>query len=155
MRVLQWIEAVSGVLASIAGGAAIAFLLTAPSYSSASCQVSSSGGPPICVTTTRTLVQVNGSAAIVDLSIVAIVLLGVFGAVIWHSLTGQIVPLVMLCIFTAALTIFTLLALLSIGILLLPSMALALVASVCALIWSLVLPQPRNHRADGMTPRHA
>lgn len=76
MRVLRWIEALSGILAGVAGGAAISYLLLAPTYNSENCHIATPGEPPICVTSTATLPQVNGITAIVDLSIVAALLLG-------------------------------------------------------------------------------
>lgn len=135
MRVLRWIEAISGILASVAGGAAITFLLIPPSYSGASCYIANPGERPICVTRTETLLQVNGATAIVDLSIVAAVLLCLAIAAVWHSRTGQRGAQWVLWGSAVILTLFTFLAILSIGSLLLPSVAFALVASLCALIW--------------------
>lgn len=151
MRVLRWLEAISGILASIAGGAAIWFLLTAPVYSGESCTVTNSGEPPVCVTRTATLLQVNGATAIIDLSIIAALLLAVVIPAVWHSRTGQGASQWILWGGTAMLSVFTLLAIFSIGPWLLPSAALALVASLCALVWPLI----RNHSTDGMTPHPA
>ncbi|MGZ3584091.1 MAG: hypothetical protein ACXWP6_15800 [Ktedonobacterales bacterium] len=150
MRILRWIEAISGILTSIAGGAAITFLLIAPTYRGEGCHVTNSGEPPICVTTTSTFLQVNGSTAIVDLSIAAALFICIAIAAVWHSRTGRQGVQWTLWATSATLIIFTLLAILSIGPLLLPGAALAFVASLCALIW----PQARNHPADTMMPRH-
>jgi hypothetical protein len=143
MRVLRWIEAISGILASIAGGAAITYLLIAPSYSGEGCHVTNSGEPPICVTSTATLIQVNGTTAIIDLSIVAILFACIAVPAVWHSRTGWHGAQWILWATTTILIVFTLLAILSIGPQLLPGAALAFVASLCALIW----PQLRNHPA--------
>jgi len=132
LRVLRLIEATSGILAALAGGAALAFLLFAPTYSTEGCHTTD-GAPPICVTRTATLLEVNGAAAVVDLSIVALLLLGVALAAVWHSGTGLPVPRIALWLFAAALAVFAILALLSIGVLLLPSVALALVACFASL----------------------
>lgn len=150
MRALRWIEAISGILAGIAGGAAITYLIIGPSYSQENCHITSPGEPPICVTGTATLLQVNGATAIVDLTIVAAMMLGIAIPAVWHSRTGQRGAQGVLWVATAALTFFTILAILSIGALLLPSAALALVASLCALIW----PLARAHQTNGMTPSH-
>ncbi len=144
MRVLRWLEALSGILAGVAGGVAIAYLLTAPMYSGESCYVATPGEPPICVTHTATLLQVNGGAASVDLSIVAILLLAVAIPAVWHSLTGQRGAQWIVWGSTAALLIFTLLGIFTIGIFLLPAAALALVAGVCALAWPLTRSTTRH-----------
>lgn len=150
MRVLRWIEALSGILAGVPGGAAISYLLLAPTYNSENCHIATPGEPPICVTSTATLPQVNGITAIVDLSIVAALLLGLAVPAVWHSRTGRHGAQWTLWGSTAALASFTLLAILSIGALLLPSVALAIVASLCALVW----PLTRNHSATSVPPRH-
>ena len=137
MRVLRWVEAVSGIFASVAGGAAILYLLIVPTYSGEGCTVATPGEPPICVTRTATLLQINGVTAIVDLSIVAILLLGIVISAVWHSRTGRRGAQWLLWGSTAAIVVFTLLAMFSIGLWLLPSAALALAASICALIWPL------------------
>lgn len=149
MRVLRWIEALSALLASVAGGVAIFYLLTAPVYSGAGCHVTNSGEPPVCVTSTATLFQVNGVTAIVDLGIVAVLLLGIAISAVWHSRTGRRSAQGILWSSTVALIVFTFLAIFSIGSLLLPGAALSLVSSLCALIWPLI----HTHPADGMTPR--
>jgi hypothetical protein len=125
---LRWIEAVSGVLASLAGEAALVRLLTIPSYSGAGCHIATPGEPPICVTRTATLLQVNGAAAVVNLGIVAILSLGVGLAAVWHSRTGRRGARTTLWGATAVLALYTILSILSIGALLLPSVAFALVA---------------------------
>lgn len=150
MRVLRWIEAVSGILAGVAGGSAILYLLTVPTYRGEGCYVSSPGQPPICVTGTKTFLQVNGATAVTILSIVGVLLLGVAIPAVWHSLTGKRGAQWLLWVSTAAFMFFTLLAILSIGAFLLPSAALALAASICALVWPLAF----NQAANGMMPRH-
>lgn len=149
MRALRWIEAISGILACIAGGAAITFLLIAPTYRGEGCQVTNAGEPPVCVTRTATLIQINGATAIIDLGIVAVLFICVAVPAIVHSRTGRRGAQAILWGSTALLIVFTFLAILSIGALFLPSAALAFVASLCAIIW----PQLRNHPANGMTPR--
>ena len=148
MRLLRWIEALSGVLASIAGGAAIVYLLSVPTYAGESCRVDSSGEPPICVTSTATLVQINGSAAVVDLGIIAVLLAGIVGGAVWHSATGHRGARGILWGCAGVLTLFALLALLTIGRYLLPGVALAVVASLCALAW----PRIPRRLPSNMTP---
>src|SRR5258705_2252006 len=109
MRVLRWIEALSGILASIAGGAAITFLVIAPTYRGESCHVTNSGEPPICVTSTATLIQVNGTTAIVDLSIAAALFICIAIAAVWHSRTGRQGAQWMLWATSTILIVFTLL----------------------------------------------
>lgn len=147
MRAVRWIEAISGILATVAGGVAIMYLLTAPTYSGEGCQATSSGEPPICVTRTATLVQINGATAIIDLSIAVVLFACIAISAVIHSRTGGRSAQRVLWGSTAVLIIFTLLAILSIGPRLLPGAALALVASLCALVWPLI----HHHRADGMT----
>lgn len=132
MRMLRWIEAASGLLATLAGGIALVYLLTAPSYSGAGCHVATPGEPPICVAGTATLLQVNGAAAVVNLGIVAVLSLGVGLAAVWHSRTGRRGARTLLWGATAALALYTFLSILSIGALLLPSVAFALVACASA-----------------------
>lgn len=129
MRVLRWIEAASGLLAALAGGTALVYLLNAPSYGGAGCRVATPGEPPVCVAGTATPVQVNGAAAVVNLGIVAVLSLGVGHSVVWHSRTGRRGARKLLWGATAALALYTILSMLSIGALLLPSVAFALIAS--------------------------
>jgi hypothetical protein len=133
MKAVRIVEAASGVLAGLAGGIAIAYLLIVPAYATESCQVSAPGVPATCTRGTASLLQVNGATAIVDLGIFAALLLGVAVAAVWHGRTGERGGRTVLWVCTAALAIFTVLGILSIGGPFLPSVALALVASVSAL----------------------
>ncbi len=62
----------------------------------------------------------------------------------WHSLTGQRGAQWIVWGSTIALLIFTLLAILTIGVFLLPAAAFALIASLCALAWPRIRNQPRT-----------
>lgn len=133
MRVLRWFEAVSGVLAGLAGGAVVVRLLTAPSYSGEGCQSAAPGEPPTCVSSTATFIQVNGATAVVLLSIVAASSLGVAVAAVRHSRTSRSGARGMLWFCAWVLALVAIAALPSIGILLLPSVVLALVACACSI----------------------
>lgn len=133
MRVLQWLEAASGIFASVAGGIALVYLGVGPAYSTTGCHANAPGEAPICVTGTATLVQVNGRTAITLLSVLAALLLTITLGAVWHSLTDRIGARWMLWGGTGALTLIAVLGLLSIGIFLLPGVALAIVASLCAI----------------------
>lgn len=134
MKVLRWLEAACGILTSLAGGVAIVYLLTVPIYAGESCQAVSPGEAPVCVTDLRaTLLRVNGATAVVDLSIIAILVLGVAAAAIRHSQTSQRGARRALWGMTGMFAAFTVLALFSIGALLLPSAGFALVACAFSL----------------------
>ncbi len=132
MGVLRWFEAVSGVLAGLAGGAAVVYFLTAPTYSTAGCSIATPGEPPICTTGTETLIQVNGAHAVVLLSLVAALSLGVAVSAVWHSRTSRSGARRMLWFCALVLTLLAVASLPSIGVFLLPSVVLALIACACS-----------------------
>lgn len=140
MQALRWVEAASGVLASLVGEAFIMRLSVGPShtmYSSASCSGASQGGAPCVVFTadsiTPTLVQARDSTTVMLLSIIAVLLVAIAGAAVWHSLTGRRAARRVLWGCAGAFTLLAVWAFASMGIFLAPSVALALVASLCAL----------------------
>jgi hypothetical protein len=133
MRVLRWLEGLSAALASLVGLAALVSLLFTPSYAGEICQASDPGGPASCTTHTATLLEVNGLDALLPLAIFALLPLGIGISGVWHSRTDAPGARATLWVVTASLTAFSLLAILSIGSLFLPSVALALTACVISL----------------------
>jgi hypothetical protein len=133
MKVLRVLEAISAVLASLAALAALVLLLFFPSYTGETCQASDPGGPVNCTTYTATLLEVNGLNALFPLSFFALLFLGVGIFGVWHSRTNEPSARATLWVFAVSLAAFSLLAILSIGSLFLPSVALALIACVFSL----------------------
>jgi hypothetical protein len=134
MKIVRWLEALCGALVLVIGAWNIAHLLANPAaYRGEECQISSPSDPAICTTTHASFLQVNGTMGIVDLCIIAVLLLGVAGAAILHAWRGSHGARVTLWLLTAALVVYTVLTILSIGPLLLPSAALALIASLAAI----------------------
>jgi hypothetical protein len=131
MKILRALEAGSAVLAGLVGLAALTLLLFTPSYAGETCQASDPGGPASCTPYTATLLDVNGLDALLPLAIFALLPLGIGISGVRHSRTGAPGARTTLWVITASLTAFSLLAILSIGSLFLPSVALALIA--CAL----------------------
>jgi hypothetical protein len=90
MKVLRGLEAVSGLLAVVAGaGALVEVALFPPGFGVTRC---GSGGPAQsggCTTTTFPLVPVSGGGALVLFGSVAILVLGVGAAAVWHSRTRE------------------------------------------------------------------
>jgi hypothetical protein len=133
MRSARWVESIGGVLAMLAGLAAVVYLLFGPGYASETCTIDSPGQPPVCVTATRTLIEVNGATAIFDLALVVILVMGVGIGAVWHARTGQPVARGVLWGCAVVLLVFAILSGFSIGLFLLPSAALALVAALASL----------------------
>jgi cytochrome bd-type quinol oxidase subunit 2 len=128
------VEGIFGALATLAGVAAVVVLIFGPGYNSEGCTIQSAGQPPVCVTTTiRTLIEVNGFAAIFDLTLVTILVVGVGVWAVWHARTSRPRLRIGLWIYTVILLVFVLLSGFSIGPTLLPSAALALVAALASL----------------------
>ncbi len=139
MQALRWVEAASGVLASVVGGALFMRLPVGSSHTmySASCSGASQGGAPCVVFTaesiTPTLVQARDSTTVMLLSIIAVLLVAIASAAVWHSLTGRRTARRVLWGCAGAFALLAVWAFASMGIFLAPSVALALVASLCAL----------------------
>jgi len=140
MKTLRALEAVSAALASLTGLAVLTWMLIVPSYSGETFQSSSTDPAINCTPTSITLLEINGAGVVISLAIFALLLLGVGVAGIWHSRTNAPSAQAALWIFAASLTAFALLAILSIGPFLLPSVVLALVA--CALSVGYRRPAP-------------
>jgi hypothetical protein len=88
MKVLRWLEAVSGMLAIIAGGAALVDLAAVPpTLQVTRCDAGGSAQSSGCATGTFTLLPVAGSGAVVLFGSIALLLLGVGAAAAWHSRT--------------------------------------------------------------------
>ena len=77
--------------------------------------------------------EVTGATGIVNLSIIACLLLGIASTAILHSWRGFRRARLALWLLTSVLMVYTFLSILSIGTLLLPSVALALLASLAAI----------------------
>src|SRR5260221_3715465 len=108
MKVLRWLEALSGLLAALVGGVGLVYLLIVPIYSGESCYIPFT--PPVCTTGTATFLQVTGTTGVVHLCLIAFMLLGVATAATWHSWTGRPGSRVVLWGFTAVLPMYALLA---------------------------------------------
>ncbi len=133
MKLLRVLEAITATLAMLAGLVALGILLFAPSYTGETCQSSSDSPAVTCTTSSTTLLEINGAGVLVALAIFALLLLGIGITGVWHSRRNAPGVQVALWVLTASLTAFTLLAILSIGTFLLPSVVLALVACMCSL----------------------
>jgi hypothetical protein len=131
MKFYRWLEALGGVAVIVPGAWNIVHLLIYPAYTGESCQAPPD--PPVCTTTHASFLQVNGASGIVNLSIIACLLLGVSVAAILHAWRGSRGARTALWLFTVALVVYSFLAILSIGLLLLPSAALAVVTSLIAI----------------------
>jgi hypothetical protein len=132
VKVLWWLEAVSGILASVSGGAVLVYYATVPTFTFGTCH----GQPPVCTTGVTTLLQLEGSGAPGFFGIFALLLLGIGVAAIWHSRTRQHRARSVLWGMTALYAIFSLLLSLDISRpLLLLGVGFALVACVCSLGW--------------------
>jgi len=133
MKVLRVLEATSSILASLLGVAPIVLLLFISSYTGETCTAAAPGEPASCTTSTATLLEVNGAGALLPLAIFFLLPLAVGIAGVWHSRTNAPGARVALWVVAATLTAFSCLAILSIGSLFLPSVALSLLACVFSL----------------------
>ncbi|HEV2236134.1 MAG TPA: hypothetical protein VGR57_05665 [Ktedonobacterales bacterium] len=133
MRIVRWVEGICGGLATLAGLIAVAALLNGPAYAGQSCTLQSPGQPPVCVSTTRTLVEVNGATAIFDLTLVVVLVVGVGACAVWHARGGRRGARAALWAFAVLLLAFALLSGFTIGLFLLPSALLGLLAALFAL----------------------
>jgi hypothetical protein len=122
MRRAQWLEALCGILTALLGLAALAYTAI---FLRGTSQTNQGG----VITTTPGRVEFR-PVFVINLSIVALVLLGIGIGAILHSRTGSTVWRVLLMIATAYLLVFTVLGMFSIGTYLLPSVVLALVTVV-------------------------
>jgi hypothetical protein len=133
MRGTRWMESIGGVLAMLAGLAAVVYLLLGPGYATETCTTDSTGQLSQCVRSTRTLIEVNGATAIFDLALVVILVVGVGISAVWHARTGRPAARGVLWGCAVVLLVFSILSGFSIGLFLLPSAALALVAALASL----------------------
>jgi hypothetical protein len=133
MRTARWVEGVCGTFAALAGLVAVIGLLVGPAYAGQSCTAPEPGQPMVCVNTTRTLIEENGATAIFDLALVVIIVVGVGTAAVWHARTGRPGARVALWIFAVILLVFSILSGFSIGLFLLPSAGLGLLAALASL----------------------
>lgn len=139
MQALRWVEAASGLFASVIGGAFIVRLSAGPQQviaSNVGCQGASQGSP-ICVDVTEqsitpTLAQAHSLPAAIMLLIIVVLLVAITCAALWHSLTGRLAARWTLWGCAGAFVLLAVWAMVSIGVFLAPSVALVLVASLCA-----------------------
>jgi hypothetical protein len=134
MQVRRRLEALSGLLASVAGGAALLDLAVAPpTFQVTHCDAGGQAQFGGCTTGTFLLLPTVGSGAVVLFGSVALLLLGVGAAAVWHSRTclrrarsvlwGTTVLLALVCLPLSLVN----------GPLLLASWGFAVVACVCSL----------------------
>jgi hypothetical protein len=133
MRIVRWVEGISGALATLAGLTAVVWLFFGPAYAGQSCSVGAPGQPMVCVNTTHTLIELNGAWAIFVLAQVGILVVGVGAAAVWHARTGRPSERIALWVLAVMLLVFSVLSGFSIGLFLLPSAGLGLVAALAAL----------------------
>lgn len=129
----RWVEGVCGVLAAVAGETIVVFQAVGPVYQSQTCTGVSPGVTPTCVSSTATLIQVEGAGILALLGLLTALLLGIGAGAVWHvrMRRGGARGLLWGC--TIILAAFAVLSLPSIGLFLLPSVLLALIASVASL----------------------
>jgi len=141
MSALQWMERLYGVTSGILGVAALLFILFGPLYGTASSVAvpSSCDSSGVC-TTTPTSTETHGTASLLQmglepitamiLSILLLCLLAIALSAVLHSSWRQSGWLVVLWIGAVLTLCIAALGTLSIGIFILPSGLLALVAAV-------------------------
>jgi hypothetical protein len=134
MKALRGLEAVSGMLAIVAGGAALVDLAAVPpTLHDTRCDTGGHIQSHVCTTGTITLLSVAGSGAVVLFGSVALLLLGVGAAAVWHSQTRQRRARKVLWGTTALFAIVSLPLSLLTGPLLLSSLGFAVVACAVSL----------------------
>lgn len=126
-QLLRLLEGVSGVLTSLVGGGAIAYLLLVPVYRGTGC-VMLPDQPTVCQAAYATLLNGADPGTRGALAVVAALLLAVGTSAVWHAHVRQPWARGALYASTGALTLWTLYPWLVPGPALLPSVALALVA---------------------------
>ncbi|HEY7355271.1 MAG TPA: hypothetical protein VH590_02360 [Ktedonobacterales bacterium] len=134
MRIARWLELGSGLAAGFVGLAIIAFVLFGPSYQGGMCTGTTNSDGTVCTTSTATLAQVNGGIpplALLYFVTLAVLLLGVGASAFMHYRQGS--NGWRWCLWTATgLLILVALAVLDQAVLMLPSIFLAIVASLSA-----------------------
>jgi hypothetical protein len=135
MKLLRLLEVVCGVLASLAGGTTLAYLLFVPVYRGMGCSTLP-GLPPDCTPTYATLLNGRDPSTQAQVALVTVLLVGLGIAVIWHVRTGRARALAALFTLTGVLFLWTTCSLLMLYGVLLPSVALAAVACVAAVLHS-------------------
>ena len=130
----RWLELMSGLAACVAGLLAIAFLLIGPIYATQQCTSAPGGETCAPVTGSANLLQVGiEPVTLVYLSLVSLLLLGIGSSAFLHSRVSRRVWQVCLWVMTGLLLACVMLGLASAGLLLVPALLLALVASVASL----------------------
>ncbi|HEY7357355.1 MAG TPA: hypothetical protein VH590_12840 [Ktedonobacterales bacterium] len=134
MRIARWLELLSGLAAGVVGLAIIAFVLFGPIYQGGMCTGTTGSDGTACTTSTATMAQVNGGIpplALLYFVTLAVLLLGVVASTFMHYRQGS--NAWRWCLWTATgLLILVALAVLDQSILMLPSIFLAVVASLSA-----------------------
>src|SRR5258706_15752093 len=129
MSTLRRFEAACGFLAALFGFLGLAYVLFGPTYRFASSSVGSSEQSG-----TAHVLQVGiQPITLVFFSLFLLGLIGVVTAAVFHSRTGENGWRALLWVSTLAMVALTILALLSIGVFLLPSTLFALLACVLSL----------------------
>lgn len=126
-QLLRLLGGVSGVLTSLVGGGAIAYLLVVPVYRGTGC-VMLPDQPTVCQATYATLLNGADPGTRGALVVAAALLLAVGTSAVWHAHAHHQWARGALYASTGALTLWTLYPWLVPGPALLPSVALALVA---------------------------
>ena len=128
---LPLLEGVSGLLTSLVGGATLVYLLLVPVYRGTGC-ATLPGQPPSCDATYATPLNGTDPATRLQVALVAVLLAGVGGTALWHAWTGRASARTALWVTTGLLALWTLCSYLLPYPLLLPSLALAVVASAAS-----------------------
>ncbi|HEV2238963.1 MAG TPA: hypothetical protein VGR57_20055 [Ktedonobacterales bacterium] len=141
---LRSLEALCGLLAAAVGADALILLVIDPAaYTGEHCESlpTSPPTPPVCTPLHATFLAISGGTGVINLVIIAIMLLAIAGAAIWHAWRGSPRARTVLWLATGALAVYAFLSQLSIGTLLFPSVGLALLATLAAL-WRAWSPAP-------------
>lgn len=128
MKLLRWLEGLSGVLTLAVGGATLAYLLFVPVYRGTGCATLPEQAPD-CQATYATLLNGAYLNTQLEVALVALLVVGAGGAALWHARTGQASARITLWVTTGLLTLWTICPLLLPGVLL-PTVVLALLACV-------------------------
>ena len=139
MKLLKWLESASGAMTIVAGGATLAYLLLVPVYRGTGC-VTLPGQPPDCQATYATLLNGGDLGTQLEVTLVALLVVGAGGAALWHARTGQASVRIIQWVTTGLLIFWTICPFLLPGVLF-PTVALALLACVA----------PTGHQSDTAT----
>jgi hypothetical protein len=134
MKLSRLVESVSGVLASVAGFATLAYLLFVPVYRGTGC-VTLPDQPRVCDDTYATLLNSRHSPTVAQVAIVSALLLAVGAGAVWHAWTRRGIAQVVVASATVLLGMWAFCPVLVPGMYLLLSIALAVVACIASVIY--------------------